>query len=199
MCKAHLSKEKWYQQILRRFLSFEQVDISQLISSTTKKETGAGTTYLTSPINLFQKAMIYNAKIVDAIPPAIKLEEEEEQIVPIKARTAIIELSNHVRQLPGPPALFDHSDIQQEDDPKNLHLSNEENLEGCNHNSRNHTHNLGNRIHKSTNCSYDLGDYTHDSANCIRNLRNRINNSNGRREVISTRAAKHVENVNASK
>lgn len=40
--------------------------------------------------------MIDNAKIIDAMLPTIELEEEEEQIVPVKAKTPFMELSNNI-------------------------------------------------------------------------------------------------------
>ena len=51
-------------------------------------------------MRLLQKTMIDNAKMVDAMPLVIELEEEEEQIVPVEAKTLFIKQSNNVRQLP---------------------------------------------------------------------------------------------------
>lgn len=79
-----------------------------MIPSTPEKETGAGITYLTLPICLFQIAMIDNTKTVNAMPPTIKLEEEKEQIVLVEVRTLIIELSNNVWQLSQPLAFLNH-------------------------------------------------------------------------------------------
>ena len=72
------------------------MDIPQLISNILKRETRAGSTYLTSLMYLLQKAIIDNIKSVDAIPPAIKLEEKERQIVPIEVKTPFMELSNNI-------------------------------------------------------------------------------------------------------
>ena len=55
--------------------------------------------------------MIDNAKTVDAMLPTIELEEEEEQIVPVEARTLFIKLSNNVRQLLRPSTFLDYSNI----------------------------------------------------------------------------------------
>ena len=188
------SKEEWYQQTPKRFLFPELVDIPQLIPSTPKREIGVGTTYLISPMRPLQKAMIDNTKTVDAMLSAIELKEEEEQIVPVEARTPFIELSNNLRQLPRPLAFLDHPDIQQEDDPKNLHLSNEENLEGrthdsgnCTHNSGNRIHELANRTHDSANRTHDLGDRTHNSGNRIHESANRTHDLRDRTHDLGDR------------
>lgn len=58
-----------------------------------------GTIYLTLPICLLQQAMIDNLKTMYTILPIIELEEEEKQIVFVKAKNPFMKLSHNLRQL----------------------------------------------------------------------------------------------------
>lgn len=55
--------------------------------------------YLTLLICLFQKTIIDNAKIVNAIPLTIKLEKHNKQIISVEDRNPIIDISYNKQQL----------------------------------------------------------------------------------------------------